>query len=242
MFTDLALGMPAAQAAYFNKYNGGLDQYGRVVTAPYGIDLAREVSIDIGLQPGVNDWIQVTFMWTEGWGSEAPPAPPPQAASTTENNSFTPSQTGEAIIETGTPEPPKDIVHIVKEGETLWTIAALNELTIQELLEMNGWSEEPVIMPGDRIIVKKAPTLTPQPTRTPRPTRDNPTKTLTPTSKATATSFGTATTSASNRLSSQNGADSLSGKLSRVNPVYLGAGLVVSLGLLFLFIGTALKR
>jgi len=69
MFTDLPLGMPEAQAAYFDNYNGGLDQFGRVVTAPFGIDLAREVSIDIGLQPGENDWIEVTFLWTENWDS-----------------------------------------------------------------------------------------------------------------------------------------------------------------------------
>jgi len=67
MFTDLPLGIPEAQAAYFDGYNGGLDQYGRIVTAPYGIDLARDLSIDIGLLPGNNDWVDVTFLWTDGW-------------------------------------------------------------------------------------------------------------------------------------------------------------------------------
>ncbi|MCI0521496.1 MAG: hypothetical protein L0Z70_14715, partial [Chloroflexi bacterium] len=67
MFTDLPLGMPEAQAAYEYGYNGGEDQFGRTVTAPFGIDLARDVSIDIGLQPGENDWVEVTFLWTADW-------------------------------------------------------------------------------------------------------------------------------------------------------------------------------
>ncbi len=67
LFPDLPVGMPEAQAAYFDNYNDGEDQFGRTVTAPFGIDLNRDVSIDIGLNPGVNDWIDVTFLWTDGW-------------------------------------------------------------------------------------------------------------------------------------------------------------------------------
>ncbi len=70
MFIDLPRGMPAAQAAYFDDYNNGLDQFGRMVTSPVAIDLARQVSVDIGLQPGTNDWVTVTFLWTENWGEE----------------------------------------------------------------------------------------------------------------------------------------------------------------------------
>ncbi len=67
LFPDLPVGMPEAQAAYFDNYNNGKDQFGRTVTAPFGIDLNRDVSIDIGLNPGVNDWIEVAFLWTDGW-------------------------------------------------------------------------------------------------------------------------------------------------------------------------------
>ncbi len=73
MFADLPAGMPEAQAAFFDGYNGGVDQYGRTVTAPFGIDLGRQVSIDIGLQPGNNDWINITFAWTEGWDKAKKP-------------------------------------------------------------------------------------------------------------------------------------------------------------------------
>jgi hypothetical protein len=67
LFPDLPLAMPEAQAAYFDDYNNGKDQFGRTVTAPFGIDLNRQVSIDIGLDPGVNDWIDVEYLWTDGW-------------------------------------------------------------------------------------------------------------------------------------------------------------------------------
>jgi hypothetical protein len=67
LFPDLPLGMPEAQAAYFDDYNNGEDQFGRTVTAPFGIDLNRQVSIDIGLDPGVNDWVEVEYLWTDGW-------------------------------------------------------------------------------------------------------------------------------------------------------------------------------
>jgi hypothetical protein len=69
LFTDLPLGMPESQAAYFDDYNGGLDQFGRQVTSPVAIDLAKEVSLDIGLEAGKNDWITVTYLWTEGWAT-----------------------------------------------------------------------------------------------------------------------------------------------------------------------------
>lgn len=72
LFTDLPLGMPAAQAAYFDDYNDGEDQFGRTVTAPFAIDLGEDVGSDIGLEPGNNDWIEVTFPWTEGWDSVNP--------------------------------------------------------------------------------------------------------------------------------------------------------------------------
>ena len=75
MFADLPAGMPEAQAAFFDGYNGGVDQYGRTVTAPFGIDLGRQVSIDIGLQPGNNDWINITFAWTEGRDKAKKPEP-----------------------------------------------------------------------------------------------------------------------------------------------------------------------
>ena len=165
MFADLATGMPEAQAAFFNGYNGGADQFGRTVSAPYGIDLARQVSIDIGLQPGVNDWIDVSFMWTEGW----------EAGGTQGGAGAV------APLETAEPKADGSIIHKVQEGQSLWGIAIAYGTTIKAIQELNDLLEGSVITPGQKLLVRPpGPTPTPtgsgadaqvQPTRTPRPTR-----------------------------------------------------------------------
>ncbi|MBT9260247.1 MAG: hypothetical protein KM310_10950 [Clostridiales bacterium] len=49
MFKDLPLGKPEAQAAFYEGYNGGEDQFGRKVTNPAGIDLTPYVASQLGL-------------------------------------------------------------------------------------------------------------------------------------------------------------------------------------------------
>ncbi len=59
-FSSLALGLPEAQAAYQNGFNGGKDEFGRLVANPAGIDLADGTFWDsLGLSG--NTWIDVTF-------------------------------------------------------------------------------------------------------------------------------------------------------------------------------------
>lgn len=62
MWTDLARGLPEAQAAYQNGYNGGRDEFGRTVANPAGIDLADGTFWDDLGMVG-NGWINVTFNW-----------------------------------------------------------------------------------------------------------------------------------------------------------------------------------
>jgi len=192
MFADLGLGIPEAQAAYFDGYNGGKDQYGRKVTAPFGIDLARQVSIDIGLEPGNNDWIDVSFLWTEGWGKKSARASQPPGGTPG------PATTQEVIIQiiAATPGPDGAIIHVVQPGHTLIGIANVYQIELSVLLSQNGLSMNSVIHPGDRLVIKPAqasstptsvatatPTRTPTPraTRTPRPTQTTtPTETTSP--------------------------------------------------------------
>lgn len=61
-FSDLARGMPEAQAAYSSGYNGGKDQKGRTVLNRSGIDLADGTFYDLG-SPST---VQVTFNWLTG--------------------------------------------------------------------------------------------------------------------------------------------------------------------------------
>lgn len=79
-FTDLPLGMPEAQAAYYDDYNDGKDEFGRIVTAPYAVEVTYDVAPDLGLTPGQNVWLYVSFLWTDGW--DATPTPPPSPTPT----------------------------------------------------------------------------------------------------------------------------------------------------------------
>ncbi|MFV2120689.1 SH3 domain-containing protein, partial [Streptomyces sp. Act-28] len=67
MWRDLPQGTPEAQAAYLNGYNGGLDEFGRRVANPAGIDVADGTFWD-GLGMTDNDWVDVTFMPDGGGG------------------------------------------------------------------------------------------------------------------------------------------------------------------------------
>ncbi|MFV0131981.1 SH3 domain-containing protein [Streptomyces sp. HMX87] len=67
MWRDLPQGTPQAQAAYQSGYNGGLDEFGRRVANPAGIDVADGTFWD-GLGMTDNDWVDVTFQPDDGAG------------------------------------------------------------------------------------------------------------------------------------------------------------------------------
>jgi hypothetical protein len=180
MFADLPLGLPEAQAAYFNNYNGGLDQFGRVVTSPVAIDISKALAADLGLGPG-NNKVTVTFLWTDGWDS----APAPGGSGTGA------SASGLAAIgwKTAAPNPDGSLVHVVQAGQTLIGIATVYKVELNDLLKLNGLSMQSVIQPGDIILVKAAvstPTQAASTTPTMRPPRltatASPAPTVAPTS------------------------------------------------------------
>jgi LysM repeat protein len=198
MFADLPAGMPEAQAAFFDGYNGGVDQYGRVVTAPFGIDLGRQVSIDIGLEPGNNDWINITFAWTEGWDkarSSGASQPPQQGDNPTAAPTIPP-------LVTATPNPDGSLVHEVQPGQALWSIAIAYGVTLQDLYTLNGLSEGAVIQPGEKLLVRQGlptptVTLTLTPTVTLPPTVTRLPATFTPSATSTLAQAETTTPEAS---------------------------------------------
>jgi hypothetical protein len=61
LFTDLTLCVPEAQAAFYQGYNKGRDQFGRQVKNPAGIDLSPAVAKLLGLKPLQNAWVWVSF-------------------------------------------------------------------------------------------------------------------------------------------------------------------------------------
>ena len=232
MFADLPLGMPEAQAAYFDGYNGGADQFGRTISAPFGIDLARQVSIDIGLQPGNNDWITVSYMWTDGWGKK-PKAGQGQGSTAVPVTPLPPP------VQTSTPNPDGSIVHEVQPGQALWSIAAIYEVTLQEIYQLNGLSESSFIHPGDKLVIHAAPpsptsthTLTPSPTKPPTPTKAPPTRTPIP---LTSPQGGSPTLEATPTPTPASAVASL-------DPILLVLVGVGALGLGLLLVGTLLRR
>ncbi|UCG25098.1 MAG: LysM peptidoglycan-binding domain-containing protein [Chloroflexota bacterium] len=67
-----------------------------------------------------------------------------------------------------TPTPPTH--HVVREGQSLWLIAALYSLTLEELMALNELTTESVIRAGDQLLIRHLPTATPvPPTSTPAP-------------------------------------------------------------------------
>ncbi|MGD8585670.1 MAG: LysM peptidoglycan-binding domain-containing protein [Chloroflexota bacterium] len=67
-----------------------------------------------------------------------------------------------------TPTPPT--YHVVRSGQSLWLIAALYNLTLEELMALNNLTPDSVIRAGDELLIRQLPTATPPPaTSTPAP-------------------------------------------------------------------------
>jgi LysM repeat protein len=246
-FADLALGMPEAQAAYFDGYNGGADQFGRTVSAPFAIDLARQVSIDIGLEPGKNDWIDVSFLWTEGWDGSSKANPPKAGDTAIPQATIIP-------IEVAAPGPDGSIVHVVQEGQTLWNIAAAYQISLAELMRLNGLTEGAIIVPGQKLLVKSAgltatPSITatqknashtPPPTFTPRPSSPPRTQAATEIARALPEPGQTPSVEP-DRIQADQPAQS-SGTSRKIDPILLGIIAAAGAGFLLFLFGQIFKR
>jgi len=240
MFTDLPLGIPEAQAAYFDGYNGGRDQYGRRVTAPFGIDLARQVSIDIGLEPGNNDWIEVSFLWTDGWGKKS------SASTQTPGGTQAPLPTREAVIlyQTATPGPDGSIIHVVQPGHTLIGISTVYQMELSLLLSQNGLSLNSVIHPGDSLVIQPAQaTATPtvETPIAPTPARATSTTRLTRTPRPTQPSSPTPPLPLASPQDRQVGNPEQSAENTAWDPVLVFIAALSAAGVALILAGTALN-
>ena len=66
MWDDLKRCKPEAEAAYFDNYNHGEDQFGREVLNPAGVDLTPRAARRLGLSKYQNAWVKVRYPWVGG--------------------------------------------------------------------------------------------------------------------------------------------------------------------------------
>jgi uncharacterized protein YkwD len=118
-----------------------------------------------------------------------------------------PTATQEPYIQpvtTSTPNPDGSVIHIVQPGQSLWAIADAYDVSLADILALNGLTEEDAIFPDQQLLILPAsvtltptsetpvaedftptPQPSPTPTETPQitPTADEPTPTPTPEKK-----------------------------------------------------------
>ncbi|MGH2537861.1 MAG: LysM peptidoglycan-binding domain-containing protein [Candidatus Promineifilaceae bacterium] len=102
----------------------------------------------------------------------APPqpvaAPRPTAAPTVDNSveeSAAPIYVEPIVL--APPRPDGSIVHVMGEGQALWTVAAYYDVPLAQLYLNNGLGPADVVHPGNEIVVKLAEGQVPPPTPTP---------------------------------------------------------------------------
>ena len=66
MWDNLKRCKPEAEAAYFNNYNRGRDQFNRKVLNPAGVDLTPRAAKRLGLKRYQNAWVKVRYPWVGG--------------------------------------------------------------------------------------------------------------------------------------------------------------------------------
>lgn len=126
---------------------------------------ARFIGAGVAYQGNYVYYTVDTGYWA---GDPAPPGESPAIAS-----SVTPFATGEPTpvpVVKATPYSDGSIFHIIQQGQTLWTIAAVYEITLEKLLEINQLPADPILLPGDEILIQPSYTPTATPIGKPSPT------------------------------------------------------------------------
>jgi LysM repeat protein len=87
------------------------------------------------------------------------------SSSTSSESSVLPTPGNIVIpVQKSTPNADGSIIHTVQEGQTLWTLAAVYEVELNTLLEINGFTTNTYVFPGDEILIQSpgtAPTAGP---------------------------------------------------------------------------------
>ncbi len=145
-------------------------------------------------------------------------------------------------IVTATPAPDGSITHTVGSGQTLWAISAVYKVALQELLDLNGFTNSTLIFPGNTILIKPASiTATPEVTMTaPLPT-NTPARRPTRTTTTTAEPSETDQVIQSSPLNEPKNPVEGSGTL-KFDPVLIVIGALVIGGAALMILGNYLKQ
>lgn len=83
-------------------------------------------------------------------------------------------------VAVSTPDEKGEVIHEVQAGQSLWQIAITYGVKINDLRQLNNLGSTLIIYPGDKLLIKRVGTATPEPP-TPTETLDLPTSTPLPT-------------------------------------------------------------
>src|SRR3990170_3668756 len=131
---------------------GGSRPHDRAVAFGYGGGAQVYISENVAMGDYLFYTIDVGYI-AGSPGAGQPPAPP-------EGVTGTPAPTIMAMIpiEVATPKPDGSIIHVVQWGQFLINIAKAYKIQLKDLLAMNGLTENAVIFPGDKLLIKPGKT------------------------------------------------------------------------------------
>jgi uncharacterized protein YkwD len=134
---------------------------------------SRYLEIGAGVASGSNGtYFTAELAWVSGYTN------PDDESSSDETVDSNPDGIPAAPITKSTPDKNGKIVHTVLTGQSLWSIAAVYEVALDYLQEINNLSPLDYIFPEDKIIIvagnTPSPTDTPQPTASPLPPTNPP--------------------------------------------------------------------
>jgi LysM repeat protein len=143
-------------------------------------------------------------------------------------------------------EPSEDgsLIHTIQAGQTLWTIAAVYDVPLDQLLELNEITKDTLLQPGQEIIIQppreSEPTATPTVESTPTPSETKPIPTPSTTPQLSLTSSPSSENKPINARStissSQEASNKPGGGLSTIGIV--AAGMIVMYAVIILVAAT----
>ena len=101
--------------------------------------------------------------------AQPPAAPPSQGGNQAAPPAGTPVAAVIPVVE-ATPREDGSVIHEVQAGQALWNIAAIYKISLSYLLTLNGLTENTLIYPGDKLLIRP-PKATPTPGTSPTPAR-----------------------------------------------------------------------